>query len=68
MVISNSEYWFNLADCHEIVENSLFLMGEIGGNDFNYLFFQQKSIAEIKSYVPYVINAIASAINVSFFF
>jgi len=41
-------------------------MGEIGGNDVNYLFYQQKSIAEVKTYVPHVINAIASAIHVSF--
>ncbi|BAT87162.1 hypothetical protein VIGAN_05050400 [Vigna angularis var. angularis] len=53
----------NLTDCQEVLGNSLFLMGEIGGNDLNYLFFQQKSIADVKTYVPYVINAIASAIH-----
>lgn len=42
-------------------------MGEIGGNDLNYLFFQQKSAEDVKTYVPYVINAIASAIHVSLF-
>lgn len=57
---------FKLADCHEVVGNSLFLMGEIGGNDFNYLLFQQRSIAEVKTFVPYVIKAITSAVNVSF--
>ncbi|WVY94135.1 hypothetical protein V8G54_033223 [Vigna mungo] len=38
-------------------------MGEIGGNDLNYLFFQQKRAEDVKTYVPYVINAIASAIH-----
>ncbi|KAL2341795.1 hypothetical protein Fmac_009735 [Flemingia macrophylla] len=51
------------SNCYEVVGNSLFLMGEIGGNDFNYAFFTPKSITEIKTYVPYVVNAIALAIN-----
>jgi len=59
---------FKLADCHEVVGNSLFLMGEIGGNDFNYPFFLQRSVAEVKTYVPYVIRAITSAVNVRFYF
>lgn len=50
-------------NCHEVLGNSLFLMGEIGGNDFNYPLFIRRSIAEIKTYVPHVINAITSAIN-----
>jgi hypothetical protein len=39
-------------------------MGEIGGNDYNYPFFLQRSIEEIRTYVPLVIKAISSAINV----
>ncbi|KAK7332020.1 hypothetical protein VNO80_28766 [Phaseolus coccineus] len=53
----------SLSDCREVFGNSLFLMGEIGGNDFSSFFFEQNSIAEVKTYVPYVINAIASAIH-----
>ncbi|XP_057433698.1 GDSL esterase/lipase At1g28600-like [Lotus japonicus] len=49
--------------CHEVLGNSLFIVGEIGGNDFNYPLFGRMSIAEIKTYVPPVINAITSAIN-----
>ncbi|RDX75056.1 GDSL esterase/lipase, partial [Mucuna pruriens] len=49
--------------CHEVLRNSIFLMGEIGGNDFNFPFFQRKSMTEVKTYVPYVIKAITSAIN-----
>uniref|UniRef100_A0A2N9GG48 Uncharacterized protein n=1 Tax=Fagus sylvatica TaxID=28930 RepID=A0A2N9GG48_FAGSY len=49
--------------CNEIFGRSLFLMGEIGGNDYNYPFFLQRSIEEIRTYVPLVIKAISSAIN-----
>ncbi|ESQ33986.1 hypothetical protein EUTSA_v10007853mg [Eutrema salsugineum] len=49
-------------DCREILEDSLILMGEIGGNDYNYPFFEGKSINELKDLVPLVIKAISSAI------
>ncbi|KAL4627084.1 hypothetical protein ACB092_05G141900 [Castanea dentata] len=51
------------SECNEIFGSSLFLMGEIGGNDYNYPFFMYRSIEEIQTFVPLVINAIASAIN-----
>lgn len=41
------------------------MMGEIGGNDYNYGFFQGKTIQEIYTYVPYVVGAITSAARVS---
>nr|POE94830.1 gdsl esterase/lipase [Quercus suber] len=50
-------------ECNEIFGSSLFLMGEIGGNDYNYPFFLYRSIEEIQTFVPLVIKAIASAIN-----
>ncbi|CAJ1961868.1 unnamed protein product [Sphenostylis stenocarpa] len=49
--------------CHKEVKNSLFLVGEIGGNDFNHAFYIRKSLVEIKTFVPDVINAISSTIN-----
>ncbi|CAK8530672.1 unnamed protein product [Lathyrus sativus] len=49
--------------CHKVLGKSLFLVGEIGGNDFIYMLNSRKSIEEIKTYVPDVINAITSAIN-----
>ncbi|CAH2034209.1 unnamed protein product [Thlaspi arvense] len=49
-------------DCREMLGDSLILMGEIGGNDVNYPFFERKSINEIKELVPLVIKAISSAI------
>ena len=40
-------------------------MGEIGGNDYNFPFFQGRTVGEITTYVPNVISAISSAIKVS---
>ncbi|KAK3008746.1 hypothetical protein RJ639_015305 [Escallonia herrerae] len=51
------------SDCKELLQSSLILLGEIGGNDYNNPFFARESIEEIQSYVSPVINAIASAIN-----
>ena len=39
-------------------------MGEIGGNDYNYAFRQGKNTEVILQFVPFVVDTIASAINV----
>ncbi|XP_010912659.1 GDSL esterase/lipase At1g28650 isoform X2 [Elaeis guineensis] len=52
------------SDCKGILSSSLFLMGEIGGNDYNHPFFQGRTVDEIRTFVPSVISAISSAINV----
>lgn len=41
------------------------MVGEIGGNDYNYAFFQGKSIDELKSMVSDVVKAIKEAVMVS---
>ncbi|XP_024008673.1 GDSL esterase/lipase At2g27360-like [Eutrema salsugineum] len=51
------------SDCRDMIGNALILMGEIGGNDYNYPFFGRKTIEEIKELVPLVINTISSAIT-----
>ncbi|KAL5731962.1 acetylajmaline esterase [Ranunculus cassubicifolius] len=51
------------SSCSGILRNSLFLVGEIGGNDYNYPFFQGKDIHDIPSLVPKVINTMSSAIT-----
>ncbi|XP_010912640.1 GDSL esterase/lipase At1g28650 isoform X2 [Elaeis guineensis] len=51
------------SDCKGILSSSLFLMGEIGGNDYNHPFFQGKTVDEIRTFVPSIISAISSAIN-----
>ena len=39
-------------------------MGEIGGNDYNHALSAGKSIDDVEEYVPFVIKAIISTINV----
>ncbi|KAI3498696.1 hypothetical protein L1887_34474 [Cichorium endivia] len=53
----------NVSDCNHLIRHSLFLMGEIGGNDYNHALLAGKSIDEIGAYVPFVIETIISAIN-----
>lgn len=54
-----------LADCKTLLKNSLILLGEIGGNDYNHPIIAGKPLDELKSYVPLVIDTIVSTINVS---
>ena len=42
-------------------------MGEIGGNDYNYAFFQEASINQAMNYVPQVVQAIIDAAKVKRF-
>lgn len=53
-----------VADCKHLIERSLILMGEIGGNDYNHALQAGKSIDEVETYIPFVIEAIGSAVNV----
>ncbi|OVA09188.1 Lipase [Macleaya cordata] len=50
--------------CLEYLNKTLFLVGEIGGNDYTEAFFRGRSLAEVRTFVPKVIDAIASAINI----
>ncbi|XWS11213.1 hypothetical protein CRYUN_Cryun38cG0065000 [Craigia yunnanensis] len=51
------------SDCKELLRNSLIVMGEIGGNDYNHPFLEGKNTEEIREFVPLVAHTIASAIN-----
>ncbi|KAL7606469.1 hypothetical protein Lser_V15G16353 [Lactuca serriola] len=53
----------NVSDCSHLIEHSLFLMGEIGGNDYNHALLAGKSIDEVGTYVPFVVETIISTIN-----
>ncbi|PIA50579.1 hypothetical protein AQUCO_01200044v1 [Aquilegia coerulea] len=53
----------NPVECANRLEHSLVFVGEIGGNDYNYGFFQGKSMEEIRSYVPQVVQAITNAVR-----
>ncbi|KAL2494903.1 GDSL esterase/lipase [Forsythia ovata] len=48
-------------DCAKYFERSLFLVGEIGGNDYNYPFFVGGTIKQLKALVPLVVETIVAA-------
>ncbi|KAL9236162.1 hypothetical protein vseg_010863 [Gypsophila vaccaria] len=48
-------------DCKRRLQNSLVLMGEIGGNDYNFAFSQGKSMEEVYALVPQVVQTIKNA-------
>ncbi|KAF3334453.1 acetylajmalan esterase-like protein [Carex littledalei] len=68
--LSSQLEWFNSylnstcssqSDCAQKIEQALFLVGEIGGNDYNYAFFQGASINQAMNYVPQVVQSIIDA-------
>ena len=56
-----------MTDCVEKLRNSLFMVGEIGGNDYNYALLQGKSIEQVTSMVSEVVQEITNSIKVFFF-
>ncbi|KAI3448638.1 hypothetical protein Pfo_005303, partial [Paulownia fortunei] len=52
-----------IRDCTQLLKNSLFLVGEIGMNDYSYALLQGKSIQETISLVPDVVYAIQQGIS-----
>ncbi|XP_074280782.1 GDSL esterase/lipase At5g03980-like isoform X2 [Silene latifolia] len=53
----------NASECKKELAKGLFLMGEIGGNDYNFVFFQGKPISIAYQMVPEVVDAIRAAIK-----
>ncbi|PHU19091.1 GDSL esterase/lipase [Capsicum chinense] len=51
-------------DCREYLKKSLFIVGEIGGNDYNYPYFVGGSIRQLKALVPAVVETIIEATSV----
>ncbi|KAK6246028.1 hypothetical protein SCA6_009118 [Theobroma cacao] len=49
-------------DCVKKLKTALFMVGEIGGNDYNYALFQGKTFDEVRSMIPKVIQAIKDAV------
>ncbi|GKU97698.1 hypothetical protein SLEP1_g10806 [Rubroshorea leprosula] len=45
-------------ECSKKLKKSLFMVGEIQGNDYNHPFFQGKTFEEVKAFMPEVIHAI----------
>ncbi|XP_004516452.1 GDSL esterase/lipase At5g45910-like [Cicer arietinum] len=50
----------NIEECDVYFKKSLFLVGEIGGNDVIQYAFGQKTITEIREIVPIIVEAIAN--------
>ncbi|KAF9624565.1 hypothetical protein IFM89_011739 [Coptis chinensis] len=50
-------------DCRQKLKKSIFLVGQIGANDYNYAFFQGKTMNEVVGYVPEVVQAIKDALK-----
>ncbi|KAJ4798113.1 GDSL esterase/lipase [Rhynchospora pubera] len=46
-----------------VMSSSLFVVGEIGGAEYVFGFGGQKTIDQMKSWVPYIVAAINSAVN-----
>ncbi|KAL3851123.1 hypothetical protein ACJIZ3_013005 [Penstemon smallii] len=53
----------NDKDCAEKLKNALFMVGEIGGNDYNYAIFQGKTMEELRNMVPEVVSTIIGAVK-----
>ncbi|GJN33261.1 hypothetical protein PR202_gb21840 [Eleusine coracana subsp. coracana] len=46
----------------QVMISSLFLVGEIGGNDYNQALFQGRSVDEVQTYVPDFVTGISAAL------
>ncbi|KAL6657067.1 hypothetical protein ACP70R_004847 [Stipagrostis hirtigluma subsp. patula] len=46
----------------DLMASSLFLVGEIGGNDYNQALFQGRSVDEVKTYIPDVVAGIRASV------
>lgn len=53
----------NPKECKQKLQKSLVLMGEIGGNDYNFAFFQDKTMEEAYALVPEVVLTIKNAVK-----
>ncbi|KAK3016074.1 hypothetical protein RJ639_005669 [Escallonia herrerae] len=49
--------------CAGNLKNSLFMVGEIGGNDYNYALLQGKTTKQVKGIVPEVVSAVMRAVR-----
>lgn len=54
----------NVTDCDKYLKRSLFLVGEIGGNDYNYAAFAGGTINQLLATVPIVVEAITNVTSV----
>ncbi|CAL4962356.1 unnamed protein product [Urochloa decumbens] len=53
----------NLAGCSDMMNQSLFLVGEIGGNDYNIPLLKRVPFQKIRTFTPSVVAKISSTIS-----
>ncbi|CAO2839193.1 unnamed protein product [Amaranthus hypochondriacus] len=53
----------NTKEIKRKLQKALVLMGEIGGNDYNFAFFQGKTLEEVYQLVPQVVKTIKDAVQ-----
>ncbi|WVZ72785.1 hypothetical protein U9M48_021192 [Paspalum notatum var. saurae] len=49
--------------CEDYFGKSLFVVGEFGGNDYNFILFANRTPEETKAFVPAVVQAIGSGVE-----
>ena len=52
------------ADCRDYFGGSLFIVGEIGGNDYINMYVSRLSMTQVKSYASTIVQTIARTIKV----
>ena len=52
------------AECNDYLGTSLFVVGEFGGNDYTTPIFAGRSMWEVYTFVPRVVQAIAHGVEV----
>ncbi|XP_070024638.1 acetylajmalan esterase-like isoform X4 [Nicotiana sylvestris] len=53
-------------DCQAKLKKSLFLAGEVGGNEFNYGLLQGKTMNELRNMVPEVVQTIIQGVKMTY--
>ncbi|KAK7306566.1 hypothetical protein VNO77_44515 [Canavalia gladiata] len=49
--------------CKSVLRSSLFIVGEIGGNDYGYPLSETTALGDLLTYVPHVVSVITSTIR-----
>ncbi|VFQ89071.1 unnamed protein product [Cuscuta campestris] len=51
------------SDCKRVMEESLFVLGEFGGNDYTHALLSGKNVNDITPFIPIVAQTIANGVN-----
>ena len=56
-----------VVECRNTLRNALFIVGEIGGNDYNFALLMGRTFQEVKDMVPDVVQTIKRVVEVIVF-